>query len=175
MPENWVGRPFLYSPAIDKAQSVALRTKPDVIICRTVLPAGRPIERDPRAIVIGPPLLEFRGGSSMRIAPRVKADIEGRTAIVATLQRNFAEWIQAIGVISDFNEMVTHPAYRRIVAMGKPVIPEILAQLKKGPSLMAWALFDITGENPVRESDHGSIDKITRAWLKWGKRYKYIK
>ena len=44
----------------------------------------------------------------------------------------------------------------------------------KKPSLLAWALFDITKVNPVRPADYGKIDKITKAWLKWGKKNRYI-
>ena len=58
--------------------------------------------------------------------------------------------------------------------MGKASIPCILGELKREPSLLAWTLFDITGENPVQPADYGKIDKITKAWLKWGRKNKYI-
>lgn len=95
--------------------------------------------------------------------------------IEARISAAFTEWMRGIGPISDPKKIVAHPAYKRIVSTGKAGIPAILRRLEREPSMLAWALFDITGENPVRAADSGKIDKITKAWLKWGKKNKYIK
>jgi len=79
------------------------------------------------------------------------------------------QWLMGLGPTSDPREMTAHPAYREIVGHGSAAIPFILRHLKQSPSLLAWALFDITGLNPVKPSDSGNLRKITNAWLKWGK------
>jgi hypothetical protein len=96
------------------------------------------------------------------------------TAIESELLGNFAQWMEGIGPSSDVNKIVSHPAYKRIVAMGEPAIPAILHYLERAPSLLAWALFEITGTNPVPPPDYGNLKRITRAWLKWGKKNRYI-
>jgi len=78
------------------------------------------------------------------------------------------QWLIGIGPSSNPSEMTAHPAYREIVEHGDAAIPFILRHLKQSPSLLAWALFDITGLNPVKPSDSGNLRKITNAWLKWG-------
>jgi hypothetical protein len=90
------------------------------------------------------------------------------------LLRDLAQWRVQTGPISDAGKIRAHPAYKRIVSIGKAGIPCILRELKREPSLLAWTLFDITGESPVQPADYGKIDKITKAWLKWGRKNKYI-
>ena len=111
----------------------------------------------------------------MQPSSRVNLAAEPKESLEVTLMGAYAELMKGIGPISDSSVIVSHPAYKRIVAMGKVAIPIILHDLQREPSLLAWTLFDITGANPVRRSDYGKIDKITKAWLKWGRKNKYIK
>ena len=114
------------------------------------------------------------GVLNMATASQSKVSDVGKLTVESMVQRNFTEWMNAIAITSDATRMVTHPAYTRIVALGDPAIPVILQSLRRKPSLLAWVLFDITKVNPVRPADNGKIDKITKAWLKWGKKHKYI-
>jgi hypothetical protein len=107
--------------------------------------------------------------------PRIEASVDLPQTVEAKLLSNFTEWMDGIAVISDANQIESHPAYKRIVSMGEAVVPVILRSLEREPSLLAWALFDITGVNPVRPADYGKIDKITKAWLKWGRKNKHVK
>jgi len=111
----------------------------------------------------------------MATAIPFKAVVDKQLTVETMVQNAFADWMEGIGPLSDSGKMVSHPAYRRIVSLGEGAIPVILRFLQKEPSLLAWALFDITGVNPVRPSDYGKIDKITKAWLKWGRKNKYIR
>jgi hypothetical protein len=104
---------------------------------------------------------------------RAAAERDRETALESQLLRNFAQWIEGVGPISDPKKILAHPAYTRIVDMGKPAIPIILRHLEREPSLLAWTLFDLTGANPVRPSDSGRIDKITKAWIKLGRENHY--
>lgn len=119
--------------------------------------------------------LQLAGVPDMRTAPPSKAVVATRFSVETAVQSSFKEWMDAVAVTSDASKMVSHPAYKRIVALGEPAIPAILQSLRKEPSLLAWALFDIAGVNPVPPADYGKIDKITKAWLKWGRKNQYIK
>jgi hypothetical protein len=114
------------------------------------------------------------GVQSMSSAMQSKATADRETTGESELLSLFAQWMDGVGPVSDTREILSHPAYKRIVEMGKPAVPLILRRLRREPSLLAWALFDITGTNPVRPSDYGNIKKITKAWLKWGKKNNYI-
>jgi len=89
---------------------------------------------------------------------RAVSERDQETALESEPLRNFAQWMEGVGPISDPRKIAAHPAYTRIVDMGKPAISIILRHLKGEPSLLAWTLFDITGTNPVRPSDSGKID-----------------
>jgi len=61
--------------------------------------------------------------------------------------------------------------YQKIIAMGKPAVPLILAQLRTegdDPDQWFWALRVITGENPVRPEHQGDFLAMANAWLAWG-------
>ena len=69
--------------------------------------------------------------------------------------------------MSSGTEMLLHPAYQRIIGLGKDAVKLIVAELRREPDHWFWALKAITGEDPVVAADHGKIDRMTAAWLKW--------
>ena len=85
------------------------------------------------------------------------------------LRRLEAQWKADTRFLSDANQIIDHPAFQEIVALGKDVLPFLLKDLEGQASLWVWALPEIAGENPVPASDAGNIRKMSDAWLKWGR------
>ena len=98
---------------------------------------------------------------------RFEADVEQQTAM--EFKRLADTWKKQTGHLSNINTRCTHAAYQQIIGMGKAVILFILRDLKKTQEDWFWALTAITGENPIPARDAGYIDKMTEAWLRWGK------
>jgi hypothetical protein len=73
-----------------------------------------------------------------------------------------SEWCGGIGPTSNPAEIVAHPAFRQIVAAGQDAVPLLLRELRKEPSLLVFALHEITGENPVRDRARGKIRELHR-------------
>lgn len=67
-----------------------------------------------------------------------------------------------------------HPAYQRIIGMGRDALPLILRDLEETKSPWFWALHAITGEDPVPLEDRGYIDRMAQAWIRWGIRANVI-
>jgi hypothetical protein len=65
--------------------------------------------------------------------------------------------------------MAKHPAYREIISLGAPVVPLLLAELKRDPDFWFVALREITKEDPVLEDSAGKVEEMARAWVAWGK------
>ena len=84
------------------------------------------------------------------------------------------EWRAATEVVSSSTEIFSHPAYQRIMAMGEFAVPFILRELEREPDHWDYALWMITGENPVSPVDAGRMDRIAQAWIRWGKEHRYI-
>src|SRR5438105_10184076 len=57
------------------------------------------------------------------------------------------QWEAETAVHSNPDKIMGHPAMRAIIAMGAEVVPLILRDLQGKPSLLVWALPEITGEN----------------------------
>ena len=71
-------------------------------------------------------------------------------------------------------DKILHPAYQRIIGLGKTVIPFILRELQDQPSEWFWALRALTGEDPTTSEMSGRRDRMAKAWLKWGEENGYI-
>jgi hypothetical protein len=66
---------------------------------------------------------------------------------------------------SSTSRVAMHPAYKRIIEMGREVLPLILGDLKATQAPWFWALQTITGEDPLPVDDRGYIDRMTQAWV----------
>ncbi len=91
----------------------------------------------------------------------------------ARFNRLAKEWRSAIQYVSSLSQMVTHPAYQRIIGMGAEAIPLMLERLRREPEHWFWALKSISGEDPVSEEQRGDVAALSRSWLSWGRRHGY--
>ena len=69
--------------------------------------------------------------------------------------------------------MAAHPAYQRIIGMGRPVVPIILQQLAREADFWFEALAAITDEQPVPPEHAGDIEAMRQDWLCWGREQGY--
>ncbi|MDO8586667.1 MAG: hypothetical protein Q7T82_06460 [Armatimonadota bacterium] len=86
----------------------------------------------------------------------------------------YRRWRRETGMLSSIMMKSMHPAYQRIIGMGPRAVPLILRQLMQKPDHWFWALTAITGDDPVRPEDAGDIDKMTAAWISYGKQKGYL-
>lgn len=67
-----------------------------------------------------------------------------------------------------------HPAYQKIMVMGKTALPFILHDLEHHATHWFWALSYIADENPVPPESRGKVREMAQAWTDWGRRNGYI-
>lgn len=82
-----------------------------------------------------------------------------------------SEWKTAVHFSSSLTEMLRHDAYRRIVAMGTRVVGLLIHEMATDPDHWGPALTEITGAQPIQESDAGNLRKIAEAWVRWGREH----
>jgi hypothetical protein len=70
---------------------------------------------------------------------------------------------------SSSTRLTDHPAYHEIVALGRRVIPWLLAELQREPDHWFRALKQLTGVDPVRPENRGNIDAMAADWITWGR------
>lgn len=87
-------------------------------------------------------------------------------------QRHARKWATETAFVSSVTDLVMHPSYQRIMAMGPQVLPLILRDLQEQPKHWFWALSAIAGEDVAKAAD--TFDGAVNAWLAWGKRKGYI-
>lgn len=83
------------------------------------------------------------------------------------------QWKKETRHCSKMDQITGHPAYRRIVAIGEPVVPLILQDLDRSGGDWFQALREITKTNPVPAESRGKVREIREAWLRWGREQGY--
>jgi hypothetical protein len=97
---------------------------------------------------------------------RVRA-ASGREIALDVLFENLADrWEIETAFESVVTRQAMHPAYQRIIGLGRPAVPLILRRLQREPRQWFWALTAITGEDPAQETS--SPGAAAEAWLRWG-------
>jgi hypothetical protein len=76
-------------------------------------------------------------------------------------------------VMSSVTDMTQLPSYQQIIALGPGVIPLLLRELEQRPDHWFWALYELTGANPVPEESRGRVREMAQAWVRWGREQGY--
>ena len=76
-------------------------------------------------------------------------------------------WRAETSLCSSPSVKASHPAYLRIIGMGRSALPFIYRELERGDGHWFAALRAITGANPVKPDDAGNIRKMKQAWLEY--------
>jgi hypothetical protein len=69
--------------------------------------------------------------------------------------------------------MAAHPAYQRIIGMGRRAVSLILQHLSREADFWFEALVAITGEQPVLPEHAGNLEAMRQDWLRWGREHGY--
>jgi type I restriction-modification system DNA methylase subunit len=87
--------------------------------------------------------------------------------------RAYAElWRRQTLHMSSVSRMVSLPAYRAIVEMGRDVLPLLLEELRDRPDHWLVALHEITQEDPAKPGS--TFIEAVEAWLAWGRERGYL-
>ncbi len=89
--------------------------------------------------------------------------------------RLLGEWKSGRNATSSSTAIATHPAYQRIIGLGKPALPLILRELGRELDHWFWALKAISGEDPVPLEHVGKMRQMAADWLRWGRRKGYVR
>jgi hypothetical protein len=85
-------------------------------------------------------------------------------------------WLRDTEHMSNLIKACNHPAYQRIIGMGKVapslIISLILRELQQRPDHWFVALHEISNEDPALQDDN--FDEALQAWLNWGRRRGYL-
>ena len=99
--------------------------------------------------------------------------VPGR-ADVERFRKLMEEWHKDTEGLALSSRKCSHPAYLKIIGMGKSAIPLILNELAKEPDHWFLALRVLTDANPVREEDAGKMRAMAESWLRWGRERGYL-
>jgi hypothetical protein len=103
----------------------------------------------------------------------ISASVEINISLkIETEFRDLAQvWRKETINLSFSHQKAQHQAYKKIIALGWPVVPIILTELKQKPSLWFDALTAITGEDPIvgHPEVYGDVKAMAQCWIDWGK------
>src|SRR2546425_9874319 len=81
------------------------------------------------------------------------------------------EWYRDTRMLSSAHQIVLHPAYQKIIGMGREALPFIFKELKRTRGHWLWALAMITRED--RAEPGQTFREAVDSWLKWGEKMGY--
>ena len=64
-------------------------------------------------------------------------------------------------------KIVSHAAYRAIIALGPDVVPLIIEDLRVAPRWWFEALRELTGTDPTTPEMCGRVGALSQAWIDW--------
>jgi hypothetical protein len=91
----------------------------------------------------------------------------------ASFQQLADTWKHETAPLSSVRQKRQHPAYRQIVEMGESAVPLILADLKRQPSHLFWALAEITHSRPATLAGAKDLLDVVNSWIEWGRTQGY--
>ena len=83
------------------------------------------------------------------------ADPVGGLSLEKSFHELAQQWRDETGMSSSVSEKLRHPAYRKIIEMGEPVLPHVLRELRDRPGFWFEALRAITKQTPVSPEERG--------------------
>jgi hypothetical protein len=101
---------------------------------------------------------------------------ENKDAFDAKLKTEFnllvQKWRDETLFVSSLGKQFTHPAYVRIIAMGKEGLPLVLNEMQKSNDNWFYALKFMAGEDAAAGIDN--FEDAKSAWLLWGYKHNFI-
>lgn len=84
------------------------------------------------------------------------------------------QWKRNRNLKSSFLKSLSDRYYQQIIKMGKIALPFIFQQMQKNYDDWFDALYEITKIDPVQKEHYGDFVEMTKDWLKWAKKNKYL-
>lgn len=75
-------------------------------------------------------------------------------------------WDEDVRYQSSASKIIEHPAYQKIIALGEPMLPYIIQEVRNDDAHWFYALRKITGFTPEVGGNY-SIASLQRAWINW--------
>lgn len=100
------------------------------------------------------------------------SDIQTQHSLEETFLELAETWRHDTEMLSSPTKKLKHPAYQKIISIGKPVLPLILRELERQPDRWFMALSAIAKQDPVSPEDN--FKQAVEAWLQWGREQKLI-
>ena len=98
------------------------------------------------------------------------------TAPKQELEQEFNElaqlWYRETRMLSSVQQIVLHPAYQKIIGMGKDALPLIFRELKRSRGHWLWALAMITRQDRAKPGQ--KFTEAVDSWLAWGREMGYL-
>lgn len=87
----------------------------------------------------------------------------------STFESLKGKWIKEVGCQSSPSILYNNINYKKIISIGKKIIPILIEDLKSPIGDWFQALQDITGVDPIKEDNRGYVAKMIEDWENWYK------
>ena len=75
-------------------------------------------------------------------------------------------WVES-SIYSNPRNLYTNENYKKIISLGKKIVPILISDLNTPNGDWFQALQEITGESPILEENIGDVTKMAQYWKNW--------
>ena len=79
------------------------------------------------------------------------------------------KWLAETAFVSSVDDMRAAPTFTDIVRLGTPALPLVLQEMVRESGYWFPVIQEITGADPVAPGDRGNVQKMSDAWINWGR------
>jgi hypothetical protein len=115
----------------------------------------------------------WKKGDSIRyVGPALEPTPQRKSKLQEEFNKLCEKWKKETYFHSSLGKLFTHPAYVRIIGMGKDAIPFVLNDLEKNPTRWFYALKYMAGFDAAAGATN--FEEARMKWLEWGYQNNYL-
>ena len=134
-------------------------------------PVSAPVEQLP-ILTLNFGAAQFQGHHALTMHEWAKGVSIAMLPTEAEIRDKFSRlvswWRRETFDLSSLTDIITHPAYLRVIGMGESALPLILIELRDRGGWWYAALAAIADDDPVTATETGNTSLMTARWIEWG-------
>jgi hypothetical protein len=94
------------------------------------------------------------------------------TAEFNALADEWQKHCQSVMFSSNIRDYLNHPSYKKLIELGRPAVPLIMARYKTDSLPWGFVLQEITGETMIPDPNKFSPADVKKRWFEWWEKQK---
>ena len=118
----------------------------------------------------------FRKHRRIHVVGLITSEAVRQRTLEQQFYENAEKWDRETAHLSSPAQRFAHASYIAILGMARDnreeIIDLLLRDMQENRREWFWALSYLTHENPIERKDSGKLDRMIKAWVRWGQQHR---